>query len=152
VFDQDRKRKVFDVGDGIVTVATNKKRQKITATASQGHIGMKKNAVRSAHHESSQFVGRVMFRPRAANFLIKITVDRGNVLCDSYETVLPSISVCNIVPDESLVFQFASKGELESLKKLVADGKASLRDHDENGRSLLHARTHRALYMHKMLI
>ena len=43
-----------------------------------------------------------------------------------------------IIPKNSKVFKIASHGEVKELVELIEDHAASLADHDEDGRSLLH--------------
>jgi hypothetical protein len=50
---------------------------------------------------------------------------------------IPSISVNRVRPRNSQVFQLVADGNLNGLRKSLAQGTASVRDHDEDGRSLL---------------
>ncbi|KAK3942476.1 hypothetical protein QBC46DRAFT_447683 [Diplogelasinospora grovesii] len=58
-------------------------------------------------------------------------------------TSIPRLCVNNIIPSNSPVFSIVQEGRVQDLQALLREGKASLRDHDENGRPLLfHALTH----------
>ncbi|KAI5468095.1 hypothetical protein BGZ63DRAFT_372941 [Mariannaea sp. PMI_226] len=50
---------------------------------------------------------------------------------------IPRICVNTIQPNDAKVFEFVLKGNLEGLRKCLAEGDASIRDHDEDGMSLL---------------
>jgi hypothetical protein len=50
---------------------------------------------------------------------------------------IPSISVNRVRPNGSQVFQLVEDGNLNGLRKSLAEGTASVRGHDEDGRSLL---------------
>ncbi len=47
------------------------------------------------------------------------------------------LEVCRVQPAGSPIFRLVREGRLQELRKMLQRGKASLRDHDENGRSLL---------------
>ncbi|KAI0965356.1 hypothetical protein F4678DRAFT_334858 [Xylaria arbuscula] len=59
-------------------------------------------------------------------------------LPDGSSSSIPRLSVMNIISRHSLVFQVAQTGSVQDLMKLFASGQANIRDHDENGWSLLH--------------
>ncbi|KAJ2979072.1 hypothetical protein NUW58_g7299 [Xylaria curta] len=58
-------------------------------------------------------------------------------LVDGAFSSIPGLSINNIVPNSSLIFQIAADGSVQDLKDLFASGNASIRDRDENGCSLL---------------
>lgn len=51
---------------------------------------------------------------------------------------IPRLEVNRILPSDSLVFGLIVEGELEEFHELLRKGEASLRDHDEDGNSLLY--------------
>jgi hypothetical protein len=51
--------------------------------------------------------------------------------------VIPRLSINNIIPADSLVFTLVKRGRMAEFQELLMSGKASLRDHDEYGTSLL---------------
>ena len=55
----------------------------------------------------------------------------------SYSSI-PTLCIDNIVSDDSRVFQVAAKGTVRDMEILLTAGKASLRDHNPFGWSLLH--------------
>jgi hypothetical protein len=50
---------------------------------------------------------------------------------------IPSLDINRVVPNDSPIFELVEKGKISELKELVTSGRASLRDHDEYGASLL---------------
>ena len=50
---------------------------------------------------------------------------------------IPHLSVHNVLPMDSPVFEIVRQGRLEEFQALLQEGKASLRDQDEHGASLL---------------
>lgn len=47
------------------------------------------------------------------------------------------LEINRVIPSDSKVFTLVSEGRLEELEEMLQQGKASLRDFDENGASLL---------------
>ncbi|KAI1327584.1 hypothetical protein F5Y16DRAFT_188132 [Xylariaceae sp. FL0255] len=88
----------------------------------------------------SHFNTQILVKPDDFAFSLLMEVQQKLVRDGSF-TSFPRISVNNIVPEDSLVFEVARTGCVEDLKRLISEGKASLRDHDEDGRSLLHYST-----------
>lgn len=71
--------------------------------------------------------------------MFTVSVSQGQLFDRSIQSI-PQISVCKILPNDSLVFSLVQKGQLNEFRLLLDQGKASLRDHDEQGMSLLHVR------------
>jgi hypothetical protein len=84
------------------------------------------------------FAAKLVFEPKNTNKMLTISVNQGQVVYGSFTSILPQITVNSILPPESLVFRLAASGSIQELMALVADGKASLHDHDTFGQSLLH--------------
>jgi len=57
---------------------------------------------------------------------------------DGVFSFIPRLSVYNVLPEDSLVFTIVGQGRLREFQALLREGKASLRDQDENGAPLLH--------------
>ncbi|KAB5582935.1 hypothetical protein GE09DRAFT_948401 [Coniochaeta sp. 2T2.1] len=128
VLQQDRKRKVVDVANGTLTVTTNSRRRtrrQQNETPASGNNGGK------------DFVAQISFRPKGSNSLLSISVSRGQLHHGSVSGV-PRVLLSNILPEDSHVFKIARDGTVEDLMSLLAQGQASLHDHDPWGWSLLH--------------
>lgn len=50
---------------------------------------------------------------------------------------ISQITVNRVLPYDSRVFQVIKDGDLRELRRMLGNGEASLRDHDEYGASLL---------------
>lgn len=82
-------------------------------------------------------VASITFRPSDENWMLNISAFQSQIFGGSVQSI-PRISVSPIVPNDSLVFRLVREGQLEEFLMLLAEGKASIRDHDEQGMSLLH--------------
>ncbi|KAL8388848.1 hypothetical protein RB595_008974 [Gaeumannomyces hyphopodioides] len=72
-------------------------------------------------------------------FILKASVVEALNYYNGARAVLaPMVSVYRIVPSNSDVFKSIKYGRLDELVSLISNGKASLRDRDEKGASLLH--------------
>ncbi len=118
---QERKRRVINMDTGSVTLATNTR-------VKRGERGRRQE----------DFSAKVFFRLRGHDTVLALSLSQAQVLTGSL-LAIPSLAVNNIVPFNSPVFSMAERGHIQALMSLVAKGKASLRDHDPNGWSLLHA-------------
>ncbi|EEU37880.1 uncharacterized protein NECHADRAFT_88161 [Fusarium vanettenii 77-13-4] len=130
VLHQEQKRKVIDIGDGVVTLTTTKRRGK--------HKRHCENAASSQAIYRREFTAQLVFKSKSTPTMLTLSVNQGQVLFDSFTSMLPEVIVNNILPCDSLVFQLTSNGSIQQLMTLVAEGKASLHDHDTDGKSLLH--------------
>lgn len=80
--------------------------------------------------------------------MLRLSVNQGQPLFDSFTSILPCAMVCNILPENSLVFDTARSGSVQDLLKLFEGGLANLHDHDTDGWSLLHVRHQNLTYTH----
>ena len=89
--------------------------------------------------EKEEFSGTITFLPLAKSGrtrMLQVSM-RQDELMDVFLSTIPSLSVNRIIPSDSLVFNVVEEGRLMELRQLLGNGTASLRDHDEDGRSLL---------------
>ncbi|KAF4971009.1 hypothetical protein FSARC_2112 [Fusarium sarcochroum] len=126
---QDRKRNTLEMSDGVVTIATTKRRRKL--------VSRSRDDTDSGEY-GREFLASLTFKSRSMKKMLTLSVHQGQMLFDSFTSILPRITVCNVMPEDSPVFQIASSGSVEDLMKLISEGKASIHDHDTNGWSLLH--------------
>ncbi|KAH8903591.1 ankyrin [Coniochaeta sp. PMI_546] len=128
ILQQQRKRKVIDIGGGSLTVETNKRRRvyggRDVTTDDEGGSGR-------------DFTAKLLFKDKNARTLLSIAVRQGQILSGSFLSI-PRVLLSNIIPYGSLVFHIARYGQVEELMSLVAEGKASLHDRDTYGWSVLH--------------
>lgn len=59
---------------------------------------------------------------------------------DGLHTLNPVISVGKTLPRNSLVFTIVESGDVDQLRRLLAERQSTLRDRDTNGTPLLHVR------------
>ncbi|KAI0096588.1 hypothetical protein GGR51DRAFT_28628 [Nemania sp. FL0031] len=83
------------------------------------------------------FRTKIVLKPRRSTRALYIEVYHYQIPNWSGPSI-PRLSVNNIVPDTSHVFTVAIKGSVQELLDIFARGQANLRDHDQNGLSLLH--------------
>lgn len=78
-------------------------------------------------------------RGAAGGFVLKASVVEAlNNLTGARIALAPMVAVYRTVPSNSEVFLSIRKGRLDKLVGLISEGKASVRDRDEAGASLLH--------------
>ncbi|KAF4340085.1 hypothetical protein FBEOM_5945 [Fusarium beomiforme] len=142
VIKQKRIREEIDVDHGYLTISTNKRRR-ICSGGSSDSSG-NANAFRDV-------VANIVFRPSKSSWLFSVSLSQGQLFDRSIQSI-PRISVCRIVPNDSLVFTLVKQGSLKELMDLLHKGKASLRDHDEQGMPLLHYAATASVEMCKFLI
>jgi hypothetical protein len=79
----------------------------------------------------------MLFRPTKQSSVIVVSVSQGQLFDKSIQSI-PRISINPVRPSGSLVFQVVEEGRVDSFRAMLADGQASVRDRDEDGKSLLH--------------
>ncbi|KAI9666158.1 MAG: hypothetical protein M1821_004093 [Bathelium mastoideum] len=129
---QQRKRKDIDFESGTLTIATNKRQQ--------CQILPYQTTTIDDSSREREFIAQLVFKPKNLRSMLTISVNQLQTLQGGFLSI-PRLSVNNILPKDALVFKVAAGGQVEQLKSLLAEGKASLRDHDTNGWSLLHTWT-----------
>lgn len=128
----------FPLPESIVAVITNKTRLLSLGTA-DGHGKQPRKDHHSDYFDDIEVI-RTQFKyirkrhPRQIMFLMSITQ---HVYASGISTSIPHLCVNRVVPKSSVVFQLVSQGNLKALKGILQQGHASLRDHDEDGNSLL---------------
>lgn len=84
-----------------------------------------------------EFIANIMFRPAGRQSMITLTVHQRQIARGAASGI-PRLCINNIIPSTSEVFRLATEGKLDEIVALISRGEASLRDHDEDGWSLLH--------------
>ncbi|QGI69963.1 hypothetical protein CEK26_002296 [Fusarium fujikuroi] len=142
IIKQKRIREEIDVDHGYLTISTNKRRRICTGSSpgSSGSI----NTFRDV-------VANLVFRPSSSPWMFSVSLSQGQLFDRSIQSI-PRISVCHIVPNDSPVFTLVKQGSLKEFIVMLQDGKASLRDHDEQGMPLPHYAATASVEMCKFLI
>ncbi|KAF4965825.1 hypothetical protein FSARC_6418 [Fusarium sarcochroum] len=142
IIKQKRLREEIDANHGYLTISTNKRRrvcQGVTSNSS-GNATTFRDVVAS-----------IVFRPSNFPWMLSVSLSQGQLFDRSVQSI-PRISVCPIVPNDSPVFTLVKQGQLKEFTALLTEGKASLRDHDEQGMPLLHYAATASVEMCKFLI
>ncbi|EWG53676.1 hypothetical protein FVEG_12056 [Fusarium verticillioides 7600] len=126
---QEPKRKAFETDDGVITVTTTKRRRKASPEDKNGNV---KNESRR------DFLAKLTYLSKSTKKMLSLSVSQRQLVLNSFTSTLPSAMVCNILPENSLVFVTAQSGSVQDLLKLFEGGEASIHDHDTYGWSLLH--------------
>jgi hypothetical protein len=127
--DSSRKLKLVDIDYGVVTVARTKRR----------HI-LPRNGNYSSDQSEDIFDASISFLPRNSDSKSKKMFTfsfHRHALHDRILSTIPRLAVNNVLPADSAVFTVVKSGQFDIFQEMLRDGKASLRDHDEYGRSLL---------------
>ncbi|RSL41948.1 hypothetical protein CEP54_015656 [Fusarium duplospermum] len=140
IIKQKRAREEIDVEHGFLTVSVNKRRR----------ISHRPNSSENASTHQD-VVANIMFRPSQSPWMFSVSVSQGQLFDRSIQSI-PRISVCPIIPNGSPVFRLVQEGKLREFRILLEEGKASLRDHDEQGMPLLHYAAAGTVDMCKFLI
>ncbi|KAF5550069.1 hypothetical protein FNAPI_7872 [Fusarium napiforme] len=141
VIKQKRLREEIDVDHGYLTISTNKRRRICSGVAnSSGHVKTFRDVV-----------ANIVFRPSNSPWMFSVSLSQGQLFDRSIQSI-PRISVCRIVPNDSPVFTLVKQGSLKEFITMLREGKASLRDHDEQGMPLLHYAATASVEMCKFLI
>ncbi|KAF2114211.1 hypothetical protein BDV96DRAFT_600930 [Lophiotrema nucula] len=132
IINQQRKRKLINFSGGTLTVSTNKRFRHHTRQQHGSH---------PAEHQSRRraFIAKILFKPKTSQSMLTLSISQFQTLQGSVLSI-PRLSINNVLQKGSVVFEVARSGRVEDLTRLVADGKACLRDHDTDGWSLLHNR------------
>ncbi|KAF1979298.1 hypothetical protein BU23DRAFT_642668 [Bimuria novae-zelandiae CBS 107.79] len=109
IADQQRKRKSIDVGKSTLTITANRRLRKTIPVQGQNNHD-------NSNVSEKDFFMKIAVRPKGSSRMFVLRVDQSN----------------------SPVFRVAVDGNVQDLTRLLAQGSANVRDHDENGWSLLH--------------
>ncbi|KAH8901395.1 hypothetical protein GQ53DRAFT_851020 [Thozetella sp. PMI_491] len=120
---QSRKRKEYELGTGVLNIAT------------------KRQLIATGSGDTERFESRWTFLPhrRSGATMITSAIHQDSRWDGTVLSSIPRLEANRIVPNDSAVFKLILDGQLLQLQQLLQAGKASLRDHDEDGDCLLSA-------------
>lgn len=133
---QERQRKEFDVGAGRLAISTTKWRHRLGEGSTRSCAG---DSDETQEADAGDFSATLTFFPSKGSTqkrMLAMSI-RQSELMKGILLTIPSISVNRVRPRESEVFSLVEIGDLDGLRRSFAQGMASVRDHDEHGRSLL---------------
>ncbi|ORY13829.1 hypothetical protein BCR34DRAFT_613130 [Clohesyomyces aquaticus] len=129
----------YELNSGVMTIHKHKRRRQ------------KKHQDRMP--ETFELIAKIRFLPNrdAGQVMLAASAYRRTSHFSTNLTV--TLMACPILPWGSLVFTLVIQRRFEEFKRLLQEGKASIRDHDEDGWSLLHyAANHRIPELCQFLI
>lgn len=130
ILQQQRKRKRVTINEGLLMLSSVK-RHRVTGPKNSSW----------AHFEvaGEEFLGTVTFFPAnpLSSFMVIASVHQEELRSRTYSET-PRLCVNRVLPCDAPVFKAVQGGRVEELQALISEGKASLRDRDVNGLSLLH--------------
>ncbi|KAH7212272.1 hypothetical protein DER44DRAFT_214536 [Fusarium oxysporum] len=126
---QERKQKAIETDDGVMAVTVAKRRRK---PSSEIERKQGKNETRR------DFIAKLTYKSKSTKKMLSLSVNQGQLLFNSFSSMLPCVTVCNILPKNSPVFDTARNGSVQDLVRFLEGGKANINDHDTDGWSLLH--------------
>ena len=130
VINQELGQMRIECNSGALTVMTNKRRLK--------RVNFHHNETSDDFGDvQSEQVAKVYFESKTSQTMLTVSARKSQTIWGS-SLCIPQLSVNNIIPSDSVVFRVAAGGHVEDLLSLFAAGKASLRDYDPVGQSLLH--------------
>ncbi len=133
IIPQDRRRKVYNMGGDTLTISTVKRRRSRLDTANRSEDG----------DSIEDFIAKLTYLPRKStgtSSMFMATVEQ-RMVRNGFSCSIPRLQANLVLPRGSLVFQLVREGRLPEFEALLRDGRASLRDHDSLGNSLLAVRT-----------
>ena len=90
-----------------------------------------------AQEEVTTSISFIPSKRQALQQMVRIT-SRQSFRGDGVLSSIPILEVNRVLPAESPVFSIVREGRLDDFIALLRNGRASLKDHDEYGASLLH--------------
>ncbi|EWZ92492.1 hypothetical protein FOWG_05608 [Fusarium oxysporum f. sp. lycopersici MN25] len=126
---QERKRKTIETSDGVMTVTAAKRRRKLPSEIEREQ---------GKGETRRDFLAKFTYTSKSTKKMLVLSVNQGQLLFNSFTSMLPCAMVCNILPKNSAVFDTARNGSVQDLVGLLEGGEANIHDHDTDGWSLLH--------------
>ncbi|KAL2210407.1 hypothetical protein CC79DRAFT_1365801 [Sarocladium strictum] len=128
-FRQKRLRQEIDIGCGVLTIATKKRRR-----LDQGGSAASKRTRGGAGRD---VVASFSFRPTNNAFTFRVSVTQGELFNYCLQSI-PEMCFNPTMPSDSRVFRVVKEGRIDEFRAMLRDGETSTRVHDEKGRSLLY--------------
>ncbi|CZS74476.1 unnamed protein product [Fusarium graminearum] len=131
ILDQERTHKQADIGLGQMSLMIHKRKRTLSTEDERDTTGMAKGHL-------TDYNMSLTFLPNGSrnHHMLMATITQREILAGSIASV-SQLQVNRVLPSNSPVFKLVKQGKIEELCQLFQSGKASLRDHDEAGSSLL---------------
>lgn len=126
----DRKRKELDIDCGVISVARTKRRRVLRSD----------DEPTGRHYD--EFTAVVSFLPKKRKSSKTFTFSvHQRAFTNGVFSSIPGLCINNILPADSRIFTVVKQGNMVELQQMLRGGKASMRDYDEDGASLLFVRS-----------
>uniref|UniRef100_A0A098DNM1 Azaphilone pigments biosynthesis cluster protein L N-terminal domain-containing protein n=1 Tax=Gibberella zeae (strain ATCC MYA-4620 / CBS 123657 / FGSC 9075 / NRRL 31084 / PH-1) TaxID=229533 RepID=A0A098DNM1_GIBZE len=130
VLSQERHQTQADIGIGKVSLRVHKRKRKMLATDN-------KNVITTAEGHLTDYTMSLLFLPdKRSHHMLMASLTQRELLAGSVSSI-SRLQVNRLLPLDSPVFRVVAQGNLQGLLQMLQNGEASLRDHAENGASLL---------------
>jgi hypothetical protein len=132
VVDKSQSFSEVDIGAGKIHLMVQKRKRAICPD------GQDEDDTRAKKRCHTDWMMRVAYLPGRgqSRHMLLASLTRQELLTNSM-TCISRLQINRVLPVGSLVFELVRTGDLQGLKKMLQDGRASLQDHDEHGASLL---------------
>ncbi|RSL60928.1 hypothetical protein CEP53_005296 [Fusarium sp. AF-6] len=131
VLEQTHSFSEADVGAGKISLRVQKRKRAV----GMGDDGDDGTARKRCYTDSMMTLAFLPGQGQHGHMLLA-SLTQQELLTDSVSSI-SRLQVHRVLPAGSLVFELVRRGDIQGLKEMLQDGKASLRDHDEYGASLL---------------
>ncbi|CEI40906.1 hypothetical protein FVEN_g1467 [Fusarium venenatum] len=131
ILDQERTYKQADVGLGKMSLMIHKRKRTVSTKNERNTTGLVEGHL-------TDYNMSLTFLPNGNrnHHMLMATITQREILAGSVSSI-SQLQVNKILPLGSPVFEIVKTGRIQELRQLLQSGKASIRDHDEKGASLL---------------
>ncbi|XEU95282.1 hypothetical protein FSHL1_000566 [Fusarium sambucinum] len=130
VLGQERHHEQANIGIGKVSLRVHKRKRTMLATNNQ-------NTTTMAEGHLTDYTMSLIFVPnKRSHHMLMASLTQRELLAGSISSI-SRLQVNKVLPSNSPVFHLVAQGNMQGLSQMLQNGEASLRDHDENGASLL---------------
>ncbi|KAF3768153.1 hypothetical protein M406DRAFT_70247 [Cryphonectria parasitica EP155] len=136
VLHQKQQWREFDIGTGRVLISSTRRRRQLRSSNTNSYSGTSDKSTESDAEDFSAILAFLPSEQSTQNKMLTVSICQTELMQGLLSSI-PCISVNRVRPGDSPVFAMVKDGDLDSLRKSLQQGTASIRDHDEAGRSLL---------------
>ncbi|OBS19640.1 hypothetical protein FPOA_11365 [Fusarium poae] len=131
ILDQERTYKQADIGLGKMSLMVHKRKRTVSTADERNTTGLIEGHL-------TDYNMSLTFLPNGNrnHHMLMATITQREILAGSVSSI-SQLQVNRILPLGSPVFRIVKTGRIKELRQLLQSGKASIRDHDEKGASLL---------------
>ncbi len=131
IIQQDRVRKAYHMEAGTLTVSAKLRRFR------RHNPHLSETAREENADGIEDFTAKLRYFPDSRTGSMFEATSKQRMVWNGTFSSIPRLQANRVLPNNSLVFQLVRAGRIADFEALLREGKASLRDHDEWGNSLL---------------